>query len=75
MGNGNIREIVDSMSEDEKMKYLIQSGKVNDQLIQLYRDEVMAPNEIYEYVVGKRIEQLNTTIKIIKNYTNSNLHK
>jgi hypothetical protein len=34
MGNGNTRELIDAMSDDEKMKYLIQSGKVNDQMVQ-----------------------------------------
>lgn len=54
MGNGNTRELMDAMSDDEKMKYLIQSGKVNDQMVQLYRDQVMSPIEIYEYALGKR---------------------
>ena len=69
MGNGNTRELMDAMSDDEKMKYLIQSGKVNDQMIQLYRDQVMSPIEIYEYVIGKRENQPNTNNK------NKNIHK
>lgn len=67
MGNGNTRELIDAMSDDEKMKYLIQSGKVNDQMIQLYRDQVMNPVEIYEYTLGKRVKQ--------PNMNNKNAHK
>ena len=65
MGNGNTRELIDGMSDDEKMKYLIQTGQVNDEMIQLYRDGQMTPIEIYEYTVGKRVKQV----------TNKNLHK
>ena len=67
MGNGNTRELMDAMSDDEKMKYLIQNGKVNDEMIQLYRDQVMSPIEIYDYVVGKREKQSSTN--------NKNVHK
>ena len=63
MGNGHTRELMDAMSQDEKMKYLIQSGKINDELIQLYRDGVMTPIEIYDYVVGKREKQSSANNK------------
>lgn len=63
MGNGNTRELMDAMSDDEKMKYLIQSGKINDELVQLYRDQVMSPIEIYEYVIGKRENKSPTNNK------------
>uniref|UniRef100_A0A6C0E4H2 Uncharacterized protein n=1 Tax=viral metagenome TaxID=1070528 RepID=A0A6C0E4H2_9ZZZZ len=69
MGNGNTRELVDTMPDEDKMKYLIQTGKVNDQMIQLYRDQIMTPIEIYEYAVGKRENQPSTNNK------NKNIHK
>lgn len=68
MGNGNTRELIDAMSEDDKMKYLIQTCKINDEMIQLYRDQVMTPIEIYEYTAGKRENQQSTA-------NNKNAHK
>jgi hypothetical protein len=52
MGNGNTIALVETMSEDDQMKYMIQTGRLNDQMIQLYRDGQMTPREIYNYVFG-----------------------